>query len=249
MCGGFWSTQRPRAVLKTNKQPQEHDVGGKTSETPLSKTRTARAAAEAKIAALVATREAELAGDGDVSKIDSIDQAIAAERRAITILDQRLVALARGERKQARLDREADRIAALKVIVPMLDKRVAAATELDQTIKRVVELYEQINDSKQLRAAWPFATPEHFPWQVYDLGAEILRAVRDNGGYNLLPGAARQAIAQGGSGFTQAPSNAPRAPDDLPGKIAANAAHIVKALGTLNIHPAEPEADSDAAAA
>jgi hypothetical protein len=248
MCGGFWSTQRPRAVLKTNKQPQEHDVGGKTSETPLSKTRTARAAAEARIAALVATREAELAGGGDVAKIDSTDQAIAAERRTVTILDQRLVALARGERKQARQDREADRTAALKAIVPLLDKRVALATELDHALKNVVALYDQINDTKQLRNAWPFSTPEHFPWQVYDLGVEILRAVRDHGGYNLLPGPVRKAIAQGGSGFTQAPPDGPRAPDDLPGKIAANAAHIVKSLSTLNIHPGD-EADNDAAAA
>jgi hypothetical protein len=223
-------------------------VGGKTSETPLSKARTARAAAEARIAALVATREAELAHGGDVAKIDATDQAIAAERRTVTILDQRLVALARGERKKARQDRESDRTAALKAIVPLLDKRVALATELDQALKNVVGLYDQINDTKQLRNAWPFATPEYFPWQVYDLGTEILRTLRDSGGYNLLPAAVRQAIAQGGSGFTQAPSNAPRAPDDLPGKIAANAAHIVKALGTLNIHPAEPETDSDAAA-
>ncbi len=58
-------------------------MGGKTSETPLSKTRTARAAAEARIAALVATREAELAGGGDVAKIDSADQAIAARSGAL----------------------------------------------------------------------------------------------------------------------------------------------------------------------
>jgi hypothetical protein len=224
-------------------------VGGKTSETPLSKARSDRAAAERRISALVATREAELAGDGNVAKIDATDQAIAAERRTVTILDQRLVALARGERKKARQDREADRAIALGAIVPLLDKRVALATELDHALKNVVALYDQINDTKQLRNAWPFSTPEHFPWQVYDLGVEILRAVRDHGGYNLLPGPVRQAIAQGGSGFTQAPPDGPRAPDDLPGKIAANAAHIVRSLSTINIHPAEPEADNDAAAA
>jgi hypothetical protein len=236
-------------LFKTSNQPQEHDVAGKTSASPMSKAQSDRTAAERRIAALQAKRTAELDGDGDVSKIDSTDQAIAAERRTVTILDQRLVALARGERKQARLDREADRAAALKAIVPLLDQRVALATELDQELKNIVGLFEQINDTKQLRNAWPFSTPEHFPWQVYDLGVEILRAVRDHGGYNLLPGPVRQAIAQGGSGFTQAPPDGPRAPDDLPGKIAANAAHIVRSLSTINIHPAEPEADNDAAAA
>jgi hypothetical protein len=232
-----------------NNQPQEHDVGGKTSETPLSKARSDRAAAELRIAGLEAKRAAELAGDGDVLKIDVIDQAIAAERRAITILDQRVVAIGRGLRQQERRDREADRTAALKVIEAALGKRTELGTELQNTLKRIVELYEQIRDTKELRAAWPFSSPEYFPWQVYDLGTEILRSVRDSGGYNLLPAAVRQAIAQGGSGFTQAPSTGPREPDDLAGKIAANAAHIVKALGTLNIHPAEPEADSDAEAA
>jgi hypothetical protein len=224
-------------------------VAGKTSASPMSKAQSDRTAAERRIAELQARRAAELGGDGDVSKIDQIDTAIAAERRVIAILDQRLVALARGERKQARLNREADRAAALKAIVPLLDKRVAAATELDHALRNVVALYDQIKDTKQLRNAWPFSTPEHFPWQVYDLGVEILRAVRDHGGYDLLPGPVRQAIAQGGSGFTQAPPDGPRAPDDLPGKIAANAAHIVKALSTINIHPAEPAADNDAVAA
>jgi hypothetical protein len=222
---------------------------GKTSEAALSKVRATRAAAETRIAALEAKRRAELDGDGDVSKIDSTDQAIAAERRTIAILDQRLVALARGERKRARQDREADRTAALRVIVPLLDKRVALATELDQALKNVVGLYDQINDTKQLRNAFPFATPEYFPWQVYDLGTEILRTLRDCGGYNLLPAAVRQAIAQGGGGYTQAPPDGPRAPDDLPGKIAANAAHIVKSLSAINIHPVEPETDNATEAA
>jgi hypothetical protein len=249
MCGGFSLTRLPPASFKTSNQPQEHDVGSKNAASPMSKAQSDRAAAESRIARLEADRAAELGGDGDVSKIDQIDTAIAAERRAIAILDQRLVALARGERKQARLNREADRAAALKAIVPLLDKLVALATELDQALKNVVALYDQINDTKQLRNVWPFATPEYFPWHVYDLGAEILRTLRDSGGYNLLPAAVRQAIAQGGSGFTQAPSDGPRAPDDLPGKVAANAAHIVKSLSTINIHPAEPEADNDAAAA
>ncbi len=215
-------------------------MGGKTSETPLSKTRTARAAAEARIEALVATREAELAGGGDVAKIDSADQAIAAERRTVTILDQRLVALARGERQQARKDREADRAAALKAIVPLLDKRVAWATELQEAIRRVVSLHDLINDKTQIRKAFPFATPDYFSFGLDRLGVEILRSLRDNGGYDLLPGAVRQAIAQGGSGFTQAPADGPRPPDDLPGKVAANAELIVKSLSTINIHPPEP---------
>jgi hypothetical protein len=163
------------------------------------KTRTDRAAAERRMAALEAKRARQLVATDDIAAIDQIDMAIEAEKRAITILDQRLVALARGERKQARQDREADRTAALKVIVPLLDKRVALATELDQALKNVVALYDQINDTKQLRNVWPFATPEYFPWHVYDLGAEILRTLRDCGGYSLLPAAVRQAIAQGGS--------------------------------------------------
>ena len=113
--------------------------------------------------------------------------AIEAEKRAITILDQRLVALARGERKQERQDRENDRAAAIKVITPLLDKRTELATELQDVLKRVVVLHDQINDTKQLRNAWPFATPERFPWQLYDLGAEILRTLRDGGAYNVAP--------------------------------------------------------------
>jgi hypothetical protein len=212
------------------------------------KVRTDRAAAERRTAALETRRAKQLISSDDVAAIAQTDAAIAAEKHAIAILVEREAALARADRQQARKDREADRTAALKAIVPLLDKRVALATELDQALKNVVALYDQINDTKQLRNAFPFPTPERFPWHVYDLGADILRTLRDCGGYNLLPAAVRQAIAQGGSGFTEAPSDGPRAPDDLPGKIAANNALILKSLSTLNIYPPEPADEKNEAA-
>ena len=215
----------------------------------LNKTRTDRAAAERRIAALEAKRAKQLVSSDDVAAIAQTDTAIAAEKHAIAILDQRLVALTRGERKQERQDRENDRAAAIKVITPLLDKRTELATELQEVLKRVVVLHDQINDTKQLKNSWPFSTPDRFPWQLYDLGADILRSLRDQPtGYAMLPGAVRQAIAQGGSGFTQAPSDGPRGPDDLPGKVAANAALIVKSLSTMNIHPPEPADEKNEAA-
>jgi hypothetical protein len=254
MCGGFSLMQWPRALFKTSNQPQEHDVGSKNAASPMSKAQSDRAAAESRIARLEAGRAAELGGDGDVSKIDQIDTAIAAERRAIAILDQRLVALARGERKKARQDREADREAVLKVIEAALAKRTELGAELQNTIKRVVELYEQIKDTKQLRATWPFGLPEFFSFTLDDFGREILRSMRDiTGGYDMLPAQVRAvlgySIGSGGGGFTQVPAAGPSAPNDLAGKLDANAKYVVDVLRKVQIHPVEPEADNDAVAA
>ena len=213
----------------------------------LNKTRTDRAAAERRIAALEAKRARQLL-ESDIATVDETDAAIAAEKRAIAILVEREAALARADRKRARQDREADRAAALKVIAPILDQRTAWATELQEAIKRVVALHKLIDDKTQIRKAFPFATPDYFSFGLDNLGVEILRSMRDNGGYDLLPGAVRQAIAQGGSGFTQVPAAGPRTPDDLPGKVAANAALIVKSLSTMNIHPPEPADEKNEAA-
>ncbi len=89
----------------------------------------------------------------------------------------------------------------------------------------MVALHDLINDKTQIRKAFPFATPDYFSFGLDRLGVEILRSLRDNGGYDLLPGAVRQAIAQGGSGFTQVPPAGPRPPDDLPAKVAASGTH------------------------
>jgi hypothetical protein len=226
---------------------------GDTSEAALTKARTERAAAAGKIAELEAKRAAELDGDGDVAQIDLIDQAIAAERRAIAILNQRAAAIERGLRQQAKQRREAERGAALKVIEAELAKRTELGAELQNTIKRVVELYEQIKDTKQLRATWPFGVPEFFSFTLDDFGREILRSMRDvAGGYDMLPAQVRGVLGYsigGGGGYTQVPAAGPSAPNDLPGKLAANAKYVVEVLRKVQIHPVEPEADNDAVAA
>lgn len=66
-----------------------------------------------------------------------------------------------------------------------------------------------------------------------------------------MPSDVRVAIGGwvGSSGFTEAPKPGPRAPDDLPGKLAHNAQQILKTLREVDIHPAEPLAKDDAEAA
>jgi hypothetical protein len=231
-----------RAWFKTNNQPQERDMADAST-----KVRTDRAAAERRIAALEAKRARQLL-ESDIATVDQTDAAIAAEKRVIAILVQREAALARADRKQARKNREADRAAALKVIAPILDQRTAWATELQEAIKRVVSLYDQINDKNQIRNAWPFSTPDYFSFGLDNLGVEILRSIRDSGGYDMLPGPVRQAIAQGGNGFTQAPADGPRPPNDLPGKVAANATFILSVLEKMQIHPPEPADEKSEAA-
>ena len=113
----------------------------------IDKTRTDRAAAERRIAALEAKRARQLL-ESDIATVDETDAAIAAEKRAIAILVEREAALARADRKRARQDREADRAAAIKVIAPILDQRTAWATELQEALKRVVVLHDQINEHK-----------------------------------------------------------------------------------------------------
>ena len=209
------------------------------------KVRTDRAAAEQRIAALEAKRVKQLVSSDDVAAIAQTDAAIAAEKHAITILDQREAALARADRQQARKDREADRAAALAVIGPLLDQRTALATELEAALKRVVVLHDQIMDDKQLAGAWPFDLRDQFLFRPSDLGMLILRTLRDcPGGYEMLPAQVRAQLSSGGGGVTQefVRSNEP---DDLPGKVASNAAHILSVLGKMQIHPPEPADDDD----
>jgi hypothetical protein len=211
------------------------------------KVQTDRLAAERRIAALEAKRAKQLVAAVDIAAIDQTDAAIAAEKRAIVILDQRLAALARADRKLARKNREADRTAALAVIGPLLDQRTALATELEAALKRVVVLHDQIMDDKPLVGAWPFnLTDQHqFMFRFRDLGIEILRTLRDQpGGYAMLPGKVRAQLSTGGGGVTQVFVKS-TVPDDLPGKVAHDGAHILSVLGTVNIHGAEPADDDD----
>jgi hypothetical protein len=228
---------------------------GDTFEAALTKARTERTAAEGRIAELEAKRAAQLETD-DIAAIDQTDIAIAAERRAIAICDQRIAVIERELRQQEKQRREGARTAAIKVIAGIFAKRTAKGARLEELLVELVTLANDIkNDEHTLRAAWPFDLPHWFTWQLYDFGRDVLvslrRACEVGTGSNWMPSDVRVAIGGwvGSSGFTEAPKPGPRAPDDLPGKLAHNAQQILKTLCAVDIHPAEPLAKDDAEAA
>jgi hypothetical protein len=218
-------------------------IGGATDA--LTKARSERAAAAGRIVQLEAQRSAQLETDDiAVDQIDQLDQAIAAERRAIAILDQRIAVIERDLARAARERREAERAAAIKIIAPELAKRTALAAELEASIKHIVALYTQIKNDQSLRSAWPFGS---LNWQPYDLSADSMKSLR-NHGYEMIPGNIRALIGHdthGGEGFTQVPPSGPPGPRDLPGKIAAHGESILSSLRKADIHPPEPKAEND----
>ena len=142
--------------------------------------------------------------------------------------------------------REAERAAAIKKIAAKLEKRNALVIELEATLKRVVELYDQTNDEKSLRSTWPFGLPERFSWGIYDFSRELLRALRDDaGGYYVIPAPVNAILGSkhGTGGYTEVLP--PSGPTTLPVQFEANARHILKGLQGLNIHPPEPVADNE----
>lgn len=214
------------------------------SEAQLSKARAERAAAEAKIAALEAERAAELDGDGDVSRIDQTDMALAALRRAILIGDQKITRIERTLRREANARRETERAAAVRTITGIFAMRTAKGARLEELLTEVVALTNDIKrDEDVVRDAWPFnsSMPHYFSWR-HDVAHDFLEAFRDIG-YDLLPAAVRQAIGYpGSSGFTQAtPVNPVPTPRGIAGKLAHNAEHVLERLRKVDI--AEPEPD------
>lgn len=131
--------------------------GDNSSEAALRKVRADRAAAEQQIADLEIRRAAELAGECDLSSIDLLDASIAADKRAITIADQRQAIIERTLRREADARREAQRTAAIRTIEVKLRKRTAKAAELEAAVARVVELAKQIKDER------PSSGCGHFP--------------------------------------------------------------------------------------
>ncbi len=224
---------------------------GEASGTPdleatRTKARSERAALAQKIARREAKRALQLETGDDLEAVDKLDHEIDADRRLLALIDQRLAVLDRSARKQERQHREDERTAAIKNIAPLLARRTELGIELETVLKRLVELHDQIIADKQIRAVWPFGFPDYFSFRIDDFGREILRRLRDNGGYDLMPGPVRAALghSSGTGGYTQVPS--PSGPNDLPGKLAENAKHILSVLEKAQIHPAgEPDEADD----
>ena len=223
---------------------------GTSDEAKKAKVELERAGANARIAELERDRPTALLGDGGIEAVRAIDRQLEEQRRTITICNERLALIDADIRRRARERREEQRRASIKVIAAELAKRHDWATEMEAAIKRVVELHDLIADARALRGKWPFGLPEHFSLSpTYDFGRDVLRRLRDVG-YHMVPGAVNAALGvetSGGTGETHAPRVGPPSPRDLPGRVAAKSKLILDSLKTLDIHPAEPEADEEAA--
>ena len=249
--------QWPRALLKTDNQRQEHDVGaltiwkGKSSEAALSKAQADRTALLARIAKHDADRTSQLIETDNVAAIDAADMAIAADRRAVLILDQRIAVIERDLRQQERDSCEVVRTAAIKNITRLYAARTGKGKELEAAITHVVTLAREIGSSDEaVRAAWPFAEalPHYFSWR-YDITRDLMVVLYESLG-DWMPSNVRQAVGyhvhEGSSGFTQVAISGPPAPRDLPGKLARNAARTLETLRKVQISKPEPVADDDA---
>jgi hypothetical protein len=223
-----------------------------TSNDKKAKVQTERAEAEARIAQLTARRAARLIEDDSVAAVDQIDQAIAHEHRTIVICQERLAVIDAAMRREARERREEQRQAAIKIIAGRLAKRTAKTVELESVLKRVGELFNEINDDKPLREAWPFASAlPNFSWRLYDLGRQVMYALR-RANYEMIPSDVGQYIGWPGvgDGVSRALPIGPRLPDDLPGIVARNAERLLENLRKADIHPLdEDDADETGVAA
>jgi hypothetical protein len=223
---------------------------GTPTQAALDKASTARATAERRITELTAERDAALRGTGDVAAIDRIDGDIAAERRKIAIIEQKIEALSADLRTQARKEREVRRIDAIKKIGSHLRARKAIAQEIEKTLAHLAELYDKLNDHREIRQAFPFAEflPSYFSWHCGALQWETMRTLAHSC-WDMLPGEVRDVIAasHAGDGVTRAVA-APIA-TGVTEVYAAHAAHVLNTLAKVNIHPpGEDDADNEEAA-
>ena len=200
----------------------------KSSEAALTRARNERAAAESRIAGSEVRRSTELLQADTVADIDLIDQAIAADRRAVLICDQRIAVIEKALRQQARDRLETERAKAVKTMTALYAKRTAKGVRVEELVTELIAAVKEIkSDERVLRAAWPFSNslPHHFSWQ-YDITRDLMVVLYDSLG-DWLPSNVRQAISyhavSGGSGFTQAPSNTLPSPRDLGSRLAADA--------------------------
>jgi hypothetical protein len=223
---------------------------GTPTQTALAKVRADRAQAERRIAELEAERQSKLLDSGDVAEIDQIDADIAAGRRSVAICGQRIAVLEAEERRHEREEREQRRGAAVKVIASKYRKRQAIAQQIEDTLAHVAELYNALNDTKEIRDAFPFAEslPHYFNWQCVALQWETVRTM-GRACHHMFPAEVRNAIAasHAGDGVTRAA--APATARGVAEIYAAHAAHVLNTLAKLNVHPpGEDDADNEEAA-
>lgn len=222
---------------------------GKSPEASLAKVRADRAAAEGRLAALRAKRGGAIGGDADLAEVDLLDASIEAEQRTIAIADQRAAIFEKDLRQQQRERREADRAAAIKTIRALYAKRTAKGAELVGVIARVAELARDIKDDTPFKNAWPFHAelPSWLDWR-HDFNRDLMEELRRGLG-DLMPSDVKASIGYrthgGGSGIVQAPPDTPSPPDDLPGKLAHHARHILENLRNVKINEPEPDQEPD----
>jgi hypothetical protein len=217
------------------------------SEASLTRARSERAAAETRVAEHQAKRASQLETD-DIAAVDQIDMAIAAEKRAIAIIDQRIGVIERNIRREQNDRRDVQRAASLKVIGHRLAKRTAKGARLEELLGEMVAQINGIkHDEDTVRAAWPFnsVTPNYLNWR-HDVVRDFLEALRDIG-YEFLPAAVRQAIGYPGSpGFTEASSANPvPIPRGIAARLAHNGYRLLESLRKVEINPPEPPAASN----
>jgi hypothetical protein len=219
------------------------------TQTALAKVRGDRMLAERRIAELEVGRASKLISD-DIAVVERTDADIAAERRRIVICDQKIAALEAQLRRQGRNEREQRRVAAVKVIGGKLRKRQALAQEIEDTLGRLAGLYNELNDTKEIREAWPYPEflPAYFHWGCGSLSWETMRTLarlcRD-----MLPGAVLEAIASSYAGNGIARVEAPSMAKGVAEVYASHSAHVLNTLAKVNIHPpGEDDADNEEAA-
>jgi hypothetical protein len=224
---------------------------GTPTQVAMDEARSARAASERHIAELEADRRAALLGSGTPAAVNELDEAIGRERKLIVICDQRIAALEAELRRHERAEREQRRAAAVKVIASKYRKRQAIAQQIEDTLARVAELYNELNDTKEIRDAFPFAEslPHYFNWQCVALPWETVRTM-GRACHHMFPAEVRNAIAasHAGDGVTRAA--APATAGGVAEVYAAHAAHVLNTLAKVNIHPpGEDDADETGVAA
>jgi hypothetical protein len=111
---------------------------------------------ESNISALLATRSAKLVVSDGPEDVLKIDAAIAAERANAEIYRDKIKALQEECRKQTYANREQQRGKAIVTIKQKLKRREQIASDLQNAIERVGELYTQLTTRDEAEQHWPF---------------------------------------------------------------------------------------------
>lgn len=149
--------------------------GRGTTAQALEKTRAALEAAERKVTDLMEQRDGLLLADDGLSRVQEIDAAIAVERRAAAIHNERVAALTVELERERIADLERTRAANITIADKLLEQRLDCAKQVQAALNALGETIGRLYSNRDaILKNWPVQLPR--PWDS-DLKTDLSKEI------------------------------------------------------------------------